>query len=121
MDGIDLTGLNQAEVLAALYNAARPVGMGMLHYDPKLMTTEEAQQIIDEGGDIGRRRRAGIEVVGSNGVEWSVDYVRGRPLKLHVRGNVLHGAWLYDRDQGGAGTCERIIAELRSRTVSVTL
>jgi hypothetical protein len=34
---IDLKGLNKAAVLAALYNASKPQGMGFLQYDPTPM------------------------------------------------------------------------------------
>ena len=47
---MNIQGLDKAAVLAALYNRARPQGMGFLHYDPKPMTVEEAQKII-WGGD----------------------------------------------------------------------
>lgn len=46
---IDTRGLKKADVLAALYNASRPQGMGFLHYEPNPMTSEEAQVILDSG------------------------------------------------------------------------
>lgn len=39
---MDISGLSKASVLAALYNAARPQGMGFLQYDPKPMSEADA-------------------------------------------------------------------------------
>lgn len=43
---ISIAGLDKAAVLAALYNAARPQGLGFLQYDPTPMTKDEAQKIL---------------------------------------------------------------------------
>ena len=43
---IQLSGLNKADVLAALYNASKPQGMGFLQYDPKPMTRAEAEGLF---------------------------------------------------------------------------
>lgn len=51
-DKISLAGLDKAAVLAALYNASRPQGMGFMHYDPTPMTVKEASKILG-GGIIG--------------------------------------------------------------------
>ena len=59
---IDLTGLDKAEVLAALYNASRPLGMGFIHYDPAPMGKEEAAEYL-EGGTY-------------------FDYLKGRVMKI---------------------------------------
>ena len=45
---VDISGLDKAEVLAALYNAARPRGVGLLRYDPTPMSTEEAREILQD-------------------------------------------------------------------------
>ena len=39
---IDISGLDKADVLAALYNAAQPRGLGHLQFDPEPMTREKA-------------------------------------------------------------------------------
>ena len=46
---ISIEGLDKSKVLAALYNASRPQGMGFMQYDPNPMTEEEA-----EGGFSGK-------------------------------------------------------------------
>ena len=42
---MNIEGLNKAEILKELYNNSRPLGLGILHYDPKPMTIEEATEI----------------------------------------------------------------------------
>lgn len=93
MTEIDLTGLDKADVLAALYNGARSQGFGRLHYTPEDMTREEAQALLEEGTYF--------------------DYVKGRVLKVDLGGNSLRTA-LYDRDNG-EGAAARVIEELRAR------
>ena len=84
---IDITGLNKAEILAGLYNASHPRGMGILHHTPENMTTEEADEILKETTDF--------------------DYLKGRVMKVHLSGNEFD-EWLYDRDNG-SGAAQRVI------------
>ena len=46
-DYIDISNKNKADVLAAVYNNAKPIGMGIIHYDPTPMTREQSQYILD--------------------------------------------------------------------------
>jgi hypothetical protein len=80
---IDIKGKNKAAVLAALYNASRPLGMGVMHFDPALMTVEEAVEII-------------LEIPP---VALSFDYLKGRVMKVNLSGDEFD-PWLYDRDNG---------------------
>ena len=89
-DTIDITGLSKAAVLAALYNASRPLGMGFLHYDPKPMTEEEAAEHLKESTHF--------------------DYLKGRVMKIDLSSDKLQ-AHLYDRDNG-PGQARRVIKEL---------
>lgn len=89
---IDLTGLDKAEVLAALYNASQPRGMGILYYDPTSMTTEEAQKLLDSG-------------------QTYFDYLKGRVMKVDLSSDQLE-TWLYDRDNG-QGAAQRVIDTLK--------
>ncbi len=89
-----IAGLNKAQVLTALYNAARPLGMGFLQYSPEPMTEEEAQKLLDATPDA------------------SFDYLKGRVMKISLAQDEIDG-WAYDRDNG-AGSVERIIGVLRA-------
>lgn len=77
---IEIKGLDKAAVLAALYNASRAQGMGVIHYDPNPMTIEEARDLLSTG-------------------QTYFDYYKGRVLKVDLSGDTLD-AWLYDRDLG---------------------
>jgi hypothetical protein len=96
---IDTSGLSRGAVLAALYNAAAPVGMGFLQYDKEPMAEAEANEIIAE-----EEARTGEAA--------SFDYLKGRPMKITIREGSIDPRW-YDRDQGGPGTAARIIELLR--------
>lgn len=75
---IDLKDRNKAEVLAKLYNASKPQGLGWLQADSNPMTTEEAQEILDSG-------------------QTYFDYLKGRVMKIDISGDSLDPR-LYDRD-----------------------
>ena len=83
---IDISKLDKAAVLAALYNASRPLGMGFLHFTPEDMTHDEAAELLKQAG------------------EWPYfDYVQGRVMKIDLNSDMLNTE-LYDRDNGaGAG------------------
>jgi hypothetical protein len=76
---IDISKLDKAAVLAALYNNARPQGLGHLRHKPEDMTREQAQKLLERGTYF--------------------DYVQGRVLKVDLDTNILD-PWLYDRDNG---------------------
>jgi hypothetical protein len=90
---ISIEGLDKALVLAGLYNAARPQGMGFLQYDPAPMTREQAQAIID-GGSL------------------YFDYLKGRVMKVDLSGEEFN-EWCFDRDNG-QGAAQAVIDVLRS-------
>lgn len=90
---MDITGIDKAEILAALYNASQPLGMGFLQYDPTPMTVEEA--------NIHLKRSSYF------------DYLKGRVMKIDLTGNNLNTR-LYNRDNG-EGAAERVIERLRDR------
>lgn len=92
---IDISNLSKAAVLAGLYNAAAPQGLGFFPatVSPGEMTVDEAQVIIDSG-------------------QLAFDYLNGRPFKVDLSGSSFD-PWLYDRDNGGDGTAERIIQQVR--------
>lgn len=88
---IDLKDLNKAQVLAALYNRAKPQGMGFLHFTPEDMTKNEAQALLDAG-------------------QTYFNYVKGRVMKVDLSGNTLD-PYLYDRDNGN-GSAFDVISNL---------
>lgn len=78
---IDITGVDKAVVLAALYNAAKSQGMGDLEsLGRPQMTTSTARGYLDQG-------------------QTEFDYVHGRILKIEFDGDELD-VRLYDRDNG---------------------
>jgi len=77
---IDIKDLNKADVLAVLYNASKPQGMGFMQYDSTPMTSEQAQELLDAG-------------------QTNFDYLQGRVMKIDLSGDQLN-TWGYDRDNG---------------------
>jgi len=89
---VDISGLDKAGVLAALYNAARPQGMGFMRYDPVPMSVEEASELLQ------RTNR--------------FDYLKGRVMKVEIDGDDIDTR-LYNRDNG-EGAAEMAIQSLRT-------
>lgn len=85
---VDITGLPKGKVLAALYNASQPLGLGFLEYDPTPMTEEEANEILK--------------------TRQYFDYLKGRVMKVDLTSDIGFNEWLYDRDNG-AGAAQRAI------------
>ena len=87
---LDIRNKDKAAVLAALYNAAKPLGMGFLFFDPTPMTITEAKNLLQQ--------------------TTSFDYVKGRVMKVDLSGSTFN-PWLYDRDNGD-GAAARAIASV---------
>lgn len=98
---ISLEGLDKAEVLAALYNGSRPLGMGFLHYDSTPMTSKEAAEHIVQHT---RTRFNGEPSI-------YFDYLKGRVMKIELADDELNPG-LYDRDNG-PGAAALIVESLR--------
>ena len=77
---ISTAGMDKAAVLAALYNAAKPLGLGRLQYDPTPMPIETAQALLKSG-------------------QTYFDYVQGRVMKVDLSGDEFDSR-LYDCDNG---------------------
>ena len=46
---MDITGLSKAKVLAALFNSAKPLGLGFIHYKrDHVMDEKEAAELLEE-------------------------------------------------------------------------
>lgn len=103
---ISIKGLDKAAVFAALYNNARPQGLGYLQYTPENLSIEEARQLM------------GLNSVGAENafltnagqLRLYFDYVRGRVMKVDLSGDELQER-LYDRDNG-PGAAARAIASI---------
>lgn len=77
---ISIAGMDKAAVLVALYNAAKPLGLGWLHYDSTPMPIESARKLLKSG-------------------QTYFDYVGGRVMKVDLSGDEFDSR-LYDRDNG---------------------
>lgn len=69
---IDVTGIDLVEFAKKVYELSVPQGMGILHFTPSPLTDEVAKSIIALSKDDKR-------------IALSMDYVRGRACKMHVR------------------------------------
>lgn len=91
---IDITGIDPADLLAALYNRSSPRGMGFVRFDPTPMTREQA---------------VGLLVSKSY-----FDYLYGRVIKVDFRDPDRVQSRLYDREIG-VGTVQAVIDQLRAQ------
>ncbi len=81
-DTIDISGLDKAEVLAALFNASKQQGMGFLDASGAgQMSVEDAREYTSEDRP------------------QYYDYLRGRVMKVDLSKDELRTG-LYDRDNG---------------------
>lgn len=89
---MDISGLDKAAVLAALYNASKQQGMGFLHARGATdMTVAQARE------ELAKRDY--------------FDYLHGRVMKINLAGDEVDTR-LYDRDNG-AGAAERAVDAIR--------
>lgn len=95
---IDITGIDLAQLLVALYHGTRAVGLGVLHDRPDFDLADANEALAYARSHDGKRIY--------------FDYLAGRPLKLGILGNELSGARLYDRD-AGEGACQRAVDSCR--------
>ncbi len=89
---IDISRLDKAEVLRALYNNSKPQGLGFLHFTSELMTREEAVELLKQ--------------------QSYFDYIRGRVIKIDLSEQKNLDTQLYDRDNGD-GAAQRAIDEMK--------
>ena len=76
---INIAGLEKHKVLMALYDNAKPLGMGVLNYDPKPMSEDEAKELLESSKDK------------------YFDYIKGIPIKISLADDMIE-THLYDRD-----------------------
>lgn len=85
---VSTKGLRKSAVLAALYNASKPQGLGFLEFDPAPMSEKEAEELLKYGTYF--------------------DYLKGRIMKVDLRDDDEFDERLYDRDNG-LGAAQRVI------------
>ena len=90
MPKINISKLDKALVLMALYKHAKPQGMGFLHYTPDPMRRKEAEALLAEGTYF--------------------DYVHGRVMKVDLSKDEFD-PWLYDRDNGEGAALQALEKE----------
>jgi len=107
---VDISKLNKAAVLAALYNGSKQQGMGFMHVrGGEGMTVEQAQAEIDKCLVYALSLGVPESELGRESLYF--DYLYGRALKIDLSEDDLFTG-LYNRDNG-QGAAERIIEELR--------
>jgi len=79
---MDISKLSKPKVLAAPFNAAKPLGLGIIHYKPEhIMDEQEAAQLLESQ-------------------QW-FDYVEGRLMKVKITPDTTElDTWMYNRDNG---------------------
>ena len=107
---IDTTGIETWKIVQALYNRAKPQGLGFLQYQSGGMSDEDAKAFVKDAEERwnalpGELRR------GDNHYGY-IDYMRGRVVKANPFNNPLDPR-LFDRDNG-QGACAEAINALRS-------
>jgi hypothetical protein len=89
MSDINIAGLDKVKVLQALYERAKPQGMGFLHYTPGPLPEAEAKACLERHPYF--------------------DYLNGRVMKVDLGKDTLDPR-LYDRDNGD-GAAERALQD----------
>lgn len=90
---IDITGLDRAKIIQALYSGAKAQGMSFIHYENKPLDYNEAESLIDR----------------------SIDYLKGRVMKVKISSQSNEfDERLFDRDNG-QGCANTLINDLRGK------
>ncbi len=89
---VSIKGLSKAAVLAQLYNNSKPLGYGILEYDPSPMSEDEAKFLLSK--------------------QKYFDYLYGRVIKADLSSDTEFNEFYYDRDNG-AGAAQRAVDALR--------
>lgn len=90
---IDITGIDKATLVAALFNNSKPLGLGFFSAkNNSEMTKESAQKYLDKG-------------------QTYFDYLEGRVMKIDVSGNQMDPQ-MYDRDNGN-GAANKVVEGIK--------
>lgn len=95
-DVIDISNKDKAEVLAALYNHSKPIGMGIVQYDPTPMTIEVARMALKKMG-------------------YCFSYLKGRTMKVNLEGDIVY-VYGYNRDNNCPGLAQKAISKCKNIT-----
>ena len=99
MPKVRLNNVTREAALAALFNRAKPQGLGMLQYDKAHVMTEEEARFVLMNGDY-------------------VDYLEGRVIKVDFNNPDEIDTTLYDRDNGkDAGEAAVFFARYRHSAI----
>jgi len=93
VDACDISDIDKYELVRALFEDARPQGMGYLQQSNDRLSDFDILQIEAKG--------------------WYVDYVHGRSMKIDISGPTFD-TWLYNRDNG-SNRAEEIVKKLRNK------
>ncbi len=96
---VNIEGLNKADVLRVLYNNAKPLGFGLLHFIHEDMSKEDAEEIIEHC---------------KNDNYFYFDYLRGRVMKIDLKSDIEFDERFYDRDNG-QGAAQEAINKLKHK------
>ena len=99
---IDISNKDRSEVLAALYNASTPIGMGFSQYNPMTWTKEVAELYFEQYGK-----------PASDGKTIVFDYILGRPVFCIFSDNLVDVSSYNYHNESGLGqkaisTCPNI-------------
>ncbi len=111
MNETNVSDINPAELLAGLYNAVSPSGMGFLQAREGDMSIKEASALLS--GEIVEGDYPGLRTDRRLDKPSYFDYLYGRCLKIEINGKNLRPG-LYDRDYG-KGAAQRVIDTIRAR------
>lgn len=100
---INTKGIKPTAVLAALYNASKPLGRGYIHYNPLPLAENEAKQLMTT--------KTPTDDVGFRRTSLYFDYLKGRVMKVDLSNPDEFDERLYDRDNG-QGAAQRAIDSL---------
>lgn len=98
-DHVDISGLDKAEVLLALFQASRQLGSGSVWIDRTDLTLEEARNVLKKS--------------------YFVDYLYGRHIKIDFTESHIYVA-KYDKYAPEGVTVASVVEKLRSKNDDVS-
>lgn len=102
-------GLSKEEILCALYDSAKPFGLGILHFEPEDMSIACAKSLFSSN----------VKKDISGKSYYYFDYVKGRLIKTSIEEDGSFDAHLYERDYG-EGSAEKAIQAYLEKKRSFT-